>query len=53
VGDNAYSEDRDSFRTFLHAHVLEMPFPSGTMRFEAPEPAAFAAALEETVARAE
>ena len=26
VGDNAYSEDRDSFRTFLHAHVLEMPF---------------------------
>ena len=53
VGDNAYSEDRDSFRTFLHAHVLEMPFPSGTMRFEAPEPAAFASALEETVARAE
>ena len=32
VGDNAYSEDRDSFRTFLHAHVLEMPF-------EPPKPA--------------
>ena len=26
VGDNAYSEDTDSFRTFLHAHVLELPF---------------------------
>ena len=47
VGDNAYSEDRDSFRTFLHAHVLEMPFESGTIRFEAPEPASFAAAVEE------
>ena len=46
VGDNAYSEDRDSFRTFLHAHVLEMPFPSGTMRFEAPEPESFASAMD-------
>jgi len=46
VGDNAYSDDRDSFRTFLHAHVLEMPFESGTMRFEAPEPASFANAVE-------
>ena len=25
VGDNAYSADRDSFRTFLHAHVLARP----------------------------
>jgi 23S rRNA-/tRNA-specific pseudouridylate synthase len=50
VGDNAYSEDTDSFRTFLHAHVLEMPFPEpkGTMRFEAPEPESFAAAMTTT-----
>jgi len=55
VGDNAYSEDRDSFRTFLHAHVLEMPFEApkgardpgawGTRRWVAPEPASFAAAI--------
>lgn len=57
VGDNAYSEDRDSFRTFLHAHVLEMPFeppkgggsdtePWGTKTWVAPEPPSFAAAIE-------
>jgi tRNA pseudouridine32 synthase/23S rRNA pseudouridine746 synthase len=61
VGDNAYSEDRDSFRTFLHAHVLEMPFepPKNernlppvvpeewvTHRWVAPEPESFAAAIE-------
>ena len=47
VGDNAYSEDRDSFRTFLHALELEMPFPEprGTMQFFAPEPMSFAAAM--------
>ena len=48
VGDNAYSEDTDSFRTFLHAHKLTMPFdePVGTMQFVAPEPESFAAAME-------
>ena len=48
VGDNAYSEDIDSFRTFLHAHKLTMPFdePVGTMQFVAPEPESFAAAME-------
>ena len=56
VGDNAYSEDTDSFRTFLHAHVLEMPFepPKGvtkkevwvTRKWVAPEPASFAAAIK-------
>ena len=38
VGDNAYSEDRDSFRTFLHAHVLEMPFePPKGVDFQTPK----------------
>ena len=47
VGDNAYSDDRDSFRTFLHARALEMPFPEprGTERWVAPEPESFAAAM--------
>ena len=48
VGDNAYSIDTDSFRTFLHAHKLTLPFdePRGTMQFVAPEPESFAAAME-------
>jgi len=47
VGDNAYSQDRDSFRTFLHAAALTLPFPEprGEETFEAPEPESFAAAM--------
>ena len=48
VGDAAYSEDKDTFRTFLHAHALTLPFDAkdgGTKTFTAPEPPSFAAAI--------
>ena len=45
VGDQAYSEDSDSFRMFLHALELKMPFDDETLTFETEPPPSFEEAV--------
>ena len=41
LGDMAYSDDGDSYRMFLHALELVMPFADGELRFATPPPMSF------------
>ena len=45
LGDQAYSEDSDSFRMFLHALELKMPFADETLTFATPPPPSFEEAV--------
>eukprot|EP00242_Pyramimonas_sp_CCMP2087_P015273 CAMPEP_0198221004 /NCGR_PEP_ID=MMETSP1445-20131203/81767_1 /TAXON_ID=36898 /ORGANISM="Pyramimonas sp., Strain CCMP2087" /LENGTH=402 /DNA_ID=CAMNT_0043898969 /DNA_START=97 /DNA_END=1305 /DNA_ORIENTATION=+ len=47
IGDNAYSDDRDSHRMFLLAHRLYVPLKDRSLDLAVPEPAAWERALSQ------
>jgi 23S rRNA-/tRNA-specific pseudouridylate synthase len=48
LGDQAYSPDRDSFRMYLHALELVMPFKEETLTFATDPPRSFLDVISST-----